>query len=176
MAMKLLTTATSTNEATTTFTSGIDSTYKLYMFTITNFNPATDDTELYFSGSTDGGSNYGVSSTNVSWRSYIAEASGGATLEIAGYDLHNSTSDWTLAVGMGSDADQGTSAIMWVFNPSNTTYVKHILCQANDVNQNDHHYKYKTDGYFNTTSAIDAFRFKASSGNHDAIIKLYGVS
>ena len=32
-------------------------------------------------------------------------------------------------------------------------------------------------GYFNTTTAITRFRFKASSGNVDAgTIKLYGIS
>ena len=35
----------------------------------------------------------------------------------------------------------------------------------------------RANGYFNTTSAINAIQFKMSSGNIDSgVIKLYGVS
>ena len=46
------------NSATISITSGITSTYDLYMVVITNLDPATTDTELDMLVSTDGGSSY----------------------------------------------------------------------------------------------------------------------
>jgi len=57
----LLSTFTSDgSDATASFTSGIDSTYKEYMFVFNNIHPQTDYATLLFNGSTDGGSNYNV--------------------------------------------------------------------------------------------------------------------
>jgi hypothetical protein len=63
--------------------------------------------------------------------------------------------------------------------PSNTTYVKHFISQVQTTNDDGGAYIYGlyVAGYANTTSAINAIDFKASSGNiDDGIIKLYGVS
>ena len=43
MAMTLITTNTSSDAASSDFTTGIDSTYKLYIFKFYNVNPATDN-------------------------------------------------------------------------------------------------------------------------------------
>ena len=65
-----------------------------------------------------------------------------------------------------------------MFDPSNTTFVKHFIAAANNVgdgspNYNNNQY---TGGYGNTTSAIDAVDFKFNSGNIDSgVIKMYGV-
>ena len=50
MAMTLITTNTSSNAANSSFTSGIDSTYKLYIFKWYNVNPVTDAQTLTFQG------------------------------------------------------------------------------------------------------------------------------
>ena len=176
MAMDLITTNTPSGAATSVFTSSIDSTYPLYIFVGTNIGPATDNVHLYFDGSTDGGSNYGVTATNNSTRSYGYEASGaGSAFQYASYHLNNASDSWNIAVSMGSDADQGSAFILNLFNPSDTTFVKHVICNSCDVGQADAHFKYMTNGYFNTTSAITAVRFKTSSGNFDGTIKMYGV-
>ena len=57
MAMTLITTNTSSNAASSSFTSSIDSTYKLYIFKFYDINPATDTENFEFQGSIDGGSN-----------------------------------------------------------------------------------------------------------------------
>jgi hypothetical protein len=48
MAMTLITTNTSSNAATSDFTSSIDSTYKLYIFKFYDVNPATDEVKFTF--------------------------------------------------------------------------------------------------------------------------------
>ena len=46
MAMTLITTNTESNAASSSFTSSIDSTYKLYIFKFININAATDNTSF----------------------------------------------------------------------------------------------------------------------------------
>jgi hypothetical protein len=56
-----ISTATASASASIEFTSGIDSTYKEYVFYFVNIHPATDDVDFSFNLSTDSGSNYNVS-------------------------------------------------------------------------------------------------------------------
>jgi hypothetical protein len=70
-----------------------------------------------------------------------------------------------------------TAATFHLYDPSNTTFVKHFTGTANN-NYNSGGY-FQNDyfaGYLNTTSAVDAIQFKMSSGNVDVgTIKMYGV-
>ena len=77
---------------------------------------------------------------------------------------------------MGNGADECLSGEMILYNPSSTTYVKHFIARINQYEAGDMTDDNYTAGYFNTTSAINAIRFKMGSGNiDDGIIKLYGV-
>ena len=46
--LTLITTTTASSDSTISFTSGIDSTYKEYMFIFNNIHPATDNTQFEF--------------------------------------------------------------------------------------------------------------------------------
>ena len=76
--------------------------------------------------------------------------------------------------------DENLNGTLHIFDPSNTTFVKHFM--ARTLSQNDDGQPaYVLDGlfagYFNTTSALTRFQFKFASGNIDSgTIKLYGVS
>jgi len=63
MAMTLITTNTSSNAASSSFTSSIDSTYKLYILKFYDVNPVTDSAEFTVDFSTDGSFNYGINKT-----------------------------------------------------------------------------------------------------------------
>jgi hypothetical protein len=67
--MVLLSTQTASGDASISFTTGIDSTYKEYMFIFNNIHPATDRAKLNFNLSTDGGSSYNVTKTTTIFRS-----------------------------------------------------------------------------------------------------------
>jgi len=56
----LISSQTASGDGTLDFTSGIDSTYKEYIFKFIHMHPATNDADFSFNGSTDGGSNYNV--------------------------------------------------------------------------------------------------------------------
>jgi hypothetical protein len=63
--MVLLSTQTASASASISFTTGIDSTYKEYMFIHNNIHPSVDNSNFSFQGSTDGGSSYGVTITHL---------------------------------------------------------------------------------------------------------------
>jgi len=62
-----------------------------------------------------------------------------------------------------------------LFNPASTTYVKHYIARVNDMSAADYMNDCYKAGYGNTTSAINAIRFKMSSGNMDGTILMYGI-
>ena len=178
----LLTTNTITSGvSSSSFTSNIDSTYDTYLFKIINCHPASD-ANFTFNGSTDGGSNYNVTKTSTNFRAYHAESGSGSGLSYrTGADLAQSTAyDILDADGTVSNhSDSGFCGDLFLFSPSNTTFVKHYISVTNGMvaggsSQTSNNYN---AGYMNTTSAIDAIDFKFSSGNIDSgVIKMYGLS
>ena len=176
--LNLISTQTASSSATINFTSGIDSTYKEYIFKFINIHPGTDDTRFVYQASIDGGSNYNTTMTTTAFRAKHGEDGSGAAL---GYrtarDQAQGTSYQQLSEAVGADNDQCISGELHLFDPSNTTFVKHFISQAPATISNDNLEVLYVAGYHNTTSAINAVSFKFESGNIDSgVIKLYGVS
>ena len=173
----LISEQTASSSSTISFTSDIDSTYKEYIFKFIDIHPATNNKEITFQGSTNSGSSYGVTITSTAFLSYHNEAGNSAVLE------YGSNSDQAQATGFqmisgnaGNGNDESISGTLHLFDPSNTTFIKHFIARSNCYNANDYSQDCYTAGYFNTTSAIDAIQFKMVSGNIDAgTIKMYGV-
>ena len=178
--LNLISTQTASSSATVSFTSGISSTYKEYIFKFINIHPATDGVDFTFQASTNAGSSYGVTTTHTYFNAYHNEGDSGASLGYeTGADLAQSTNEIELVreEKLSADSDHCGCGYLHLFDPSNTTFVKHYIART----QANHSANYSMDsyiaGYFNTTSAIDAIRFKVNSGNIDSgVIKLYGVS
>jgi len=170
--------ATASASASISFTSGIDSTYKEYVFYFNNIHPATDNVLFEFNLSTDSGSNYNVTKTTTHFSAVHNEADDAASLGYkTGLDLAQSTSFQTLVEEVGADNDQCLSGYLQLFNPSSTTFVKHFTVRCNNYRRSNYSADHYTAGYGNTTSAIDAVKFQMSSGNIDAgEILLFGVS
>ena len=170
---------TASSSATISFTSGIDSTYKEYIFYFVNMHPATDGAELQFNLSTDSGSNYNVTKTTTTFDAEHNEDDSFAGLQyLSGNDLAQSTSFQNLNLDMeGTDNDGSVSGHLNLFNPSSTTFVKHFIATTSSMHQSARIYNQFTAGYGNTTSAVDAIRFQMSSGNIDSgDIILFGLS
>jgi hypothetical protein len=175
--LTLLSTQTASSSASISFTSGIDSTYDSYVFKFINIHPATDNVNFTVNFSTDGGSNYNVTKTSTYFQAYHNETNGVSALNyVSDRDLAQSTSDQQIANGIGSDNDQQASGYLHLYNPSNTTFVKHFITRFNIANEAQYSVDNYVAGYGNTTSSIDAVQFKMDSGNiDDGIIKMYGV-
>ena len=169
---------TASASASLSFT-GLSSTYKAYKFVFTNIRPATENASFGFQGSTDNGSNYGVTITSTAFRAIHREDGADSGLGyVTASDLAQSTSLQRIADEANADADQGVSGSLQLFNPSSTTYVKHFISTTNFAHlgvqpYSENHY---IAGYMNTTTAINAIRFNFTSGNITAgKISLYGI-
>ena len=174
----LLETQTASSSSTISFTSNIDSTYKEYQFHFIDIHPATDAAHFQVQGSTNSGSSYGITATSTFFAAVHQED--GASSSLAYYtslDIAQGTGFIDIGAGdTGNGNDESLSGKMHLFDPSNTTFVKHFMARSSCYNPNDTEVDAFVSGYFNTTSAIDAIQFKMSSGNIDAgTIKMYGV-
>ena len=174
----LISEQTASSSSTISFTSGIDSTYKEYVFKFINIHPASNDVDLTFNGSADTGSNYNVTKTTTFFHAYHDEADNNTAL---GYDtspdLAQSTAFQVIHQGVGNNNDNCSVGFLHLFNPSDTTFVKHFIITSNRLSSGGFGVNTYVAGYFNTTSAIDAIQFKMSSGNIDSgTIKMYGVT
>ena len=178
--LKFISKATASASASIEFTSGIDSTYKEYVFYFNNIHPSTDGGFFAFNLSTDGGSTYAVTKTSTMFNTQHGEGGAGGVLGYEGaYDLAQSTSYQRLVAGggVGNGSDESLSGYLKIFNPSSTTYVKHFMGSTNMYNNFDYTMNQYFAGYGNTTSAVDAVDFKFESGNIDAgDICLYGIN
>jgi len=176
--LNLISTQTASSSSTISFTSGIDSTYKEYIFKFIDIHPSSDNVEFSFNGSSDGGSNYNVTKTTTVFNAYHNEADSATDVGYRTFeDLAQSTAFQTFQIDYGADNDQNGVGTLHLFDPSNTTFVKHFISRSSNYHNADYAIDCYVAGYFNTTSAIDAIQFKMSSGNIDSgTIKLYGIS
>ena len=167
---------TASSSATISFTSGIDSTYKEYLFTFNNMHPATDMVDFQFQVNASGGSGFNETITSSYFRAYHTEADGTALGYYTSGDLAQGTGFQMLSDDWGNANDESLSGYLHFFNPSSTTFVKHFIGAIQQVHGGDISWSGHMAGYINTTSAIDEIRFKASSGDIDAgDICLYGI-
>ena len=173
---------TASSSASISFTSGIDSTYKEYIFYFVNIHPQTNETDFTFNLSSDSGSNYNVTKTTSAFYSIHSENDSVTGLAYnTSFDLAQGTGFQDLAGSVGNLNDECAVGYLDLFNPSSTTFVKHFMSNINhsgeDASGNNFSYQSFTAGYGNTTSAVDAIQFSMSSGNIDSgDILLYGVN
>ena len=167
------------------FTSGIDNTYKEYIFLLVNLHPnSNSEPDIKINFSSDGGSNYNVTKTTTAFYADHNESGSSSGLQYIGdVDLAQSTGGQFIGYNLEeSDADSSLSGIVHLFDPSNTSHVKHFMININMMHLEPQSNHYYIAGYCNTTSAINAVNFtgeysEGSSGNIDSgDIILYGIN
>ena len=174
--MILLSTTTASSSATIDFTSGIDSTYKEYIFKFINIHPANNDVEFQVNFR-DGSTAYDATKTSTFFYAYHNEGDSATALSYdTGQDLAQSTGVQTIVLGQGNGNDESASGYLHLYDPSNTTFVKHFMARISFYQHNNYAFDNYTSGYCNVTAAIDGVQFSFSSGNIDSgTIKLYGI-
>jgi len=174
--LNLISTQTASSSSSLSFTSGIDSTYKEYIFKFINMHPSAGTNATFQVGFRDGGSAFDAPKTSTNFEAYHSESNDIAFQYNGDDDQANGTGYQILALQSGSSADDSLSGELKLFDPSSTTFVKHFMFRCNGVHvavQKDQY----CAGYCNVTAAIDGVDFKFSSGNIDSgVIKMYGVS
>ena len=175
--MVLLSTVTASSSATLSFTSGIDSTYKEYLFKFINMHPASDNStfEVNFR---DGGSDYDATKTTTFFWAYHDEGDSETTRAyVTSRDLDQATGFTDLSGSIGNGNDESCSGELRLFNPASTTFLKSFQSRASLYEGGSYAMDVYTGGYCNVTAAIDGVQFKMSSGNIDAgTIKMYGIN
>lgn len=162
------------------FTSGIDSTYKLYKLEYMSVNPAASSASVWFefqaNQSSGSGWNEQVVGTFFKSQHYVG---GSTNLSYDGGADTQGTDFIKLFQGVGPGATENLSGELYLFNPSGTTYVKHWWSVNNGIYgpyTNRGAVRNMVGGYFDVAVAIDEIRFKFSDdGNFDGYFSLWGL-
>ena len=176
-ALNLLSTQTASSSSTIEFTSGIDSTYKEYVFKCINVHPATNNVEFQVNFR-DGSSAYDATKTTTTFRAFQNESGDTTALDYdTATDLAQSTSFQAIGNAVGNGNDESYSGELRLFDPSSTTFIKHFISTGNLYHPSDFSVNEYTAGYCNVTAAIDGVQFKMTAGTIEAgTIKMYGVA
>ena len=173
-----ISTQTASSSASVRFTSGINSTYKEYIFYFVNMHPVTDNVDFRFQANRVSGSGYNETITSTNFQAYHEENGSSAVLQYrADYDQAQGTAFQLLGNTCGNANDVSISGYLHIFNPSSTTFVKNFISRTNTYYYGDITIDLYSAGYFNVESALDEFQFKFSSGNIDSgQILLFGLN
>ena len=173
-------TLTASSSSDLTFVHGsasvvLDGTYKEYIFKYYDIHPSANS--MLSVNFRDGGTNYDATKTSTMFEAYQNEAGTSTSLAyVTDYDLAQSTAVQRLGY-VGTENDESCVGYMHLFDPANTTFVKHFISQTHGYHSSDLAINTFVSGYCNTTTAIDGVQFTMASGNIDSgTIKLYGVS
>ena len=153
----------------------LDGTYKEYIFKYYDIHPSANS--MLSVNFRDGGTNYDATKTSTFFEAYQNEAGTSTSLAyVTDYDLAQSTAVQRLGY-VGTENDESCVGYMHLFDPANTTFVKHFISQTHGYHSSDLAINTFVSGYCNVTAAIDGVQFTMASGNIDSgTIKLYGVS
>ena len=177
--LKLISTFTSDgSDDTATFASGIDSTYKEYLFVFSDIHSQNDGAQFQV-GFRDGSTAYDASKMSTYYDAEHNESgSGGGVAYDTGGDLAQSTNFQNLTQDCGNDNDQSICGKLCLLNPSSTTYLKCFYATTNSYTSDNRNMNAFIDGYISPGSdAIDGVQFKFSGGQiQGGTIKMYGVS
>ena len=193
--IKLLTTQTFTDQSSVSFTSGIDTTYNLYMFTWHSITASVDQAFFTMNGSSDGGSTYSLEKCTTYF--YTQNYEDGSP---AGFLQYSSTRDLSYSdadtVYQKLDADnaasQGTDGCctgrMYLYAPgsygtgsgSPTNYggFKYFSSRTSNMAYDSSglgNTGVFVNGFFNEQAPVNAIDFKMDSGTFSGTMNLYGI-
>jgi len=159
-------------------TDGVDFTaYDEFVFKWIQCHPSNDATHFQVNFR-DGSTAYDATKTTTAFKGYHDESD--STAEVAyrtGEDLAQSTSALIIQNNIDNANDASSSGYLHLFNPSDTTFVKHFISRAINLGNSDAASDWFVGGYCNVTAAIDGVQFSMSAGNIDAgSISLFGIS
>lgn len=179
-ALVLLEEHTASNSASLNFTTCISSTYDLYQIELVNVLTATNETDLVWQASTNGGTSYDVTSGHYSWSGFVARSGGSA----AG---GNATDPDVNLLGILGDtnntaADGGTSGTFKISNPLSGVASTSIVGQSGGTDPgSSQEITALVKGRFIQTTAVTAFRivtgdFGTGGTIVSGTVRCYGIA
>jgi len=164
---KLSTTTVSSSVAAAEFTSGIDSTYKLYRLVGQDVQTVDDDVNLEIEFSSDGGSSYITSGYDTVINRLAAEFNNVVTATGAAMDLNN----------IGNSTNENGYFDFYFVDPSNSSTFTAYYFNAVTRNNDARVVHFNGGGMYEATTALNALRIKGAAGNIDkGTFILYGVN
>ena len=126
--------STASSSSSLSITSGINSTYKEYIFILNSIHPATDNTSFQFNGTDDTSSHsFDITKTTTAFNAYHNEADSETGFEYrSADDVAQGTGYHTLSHQASNDNDASLSGFLHLFDPSNTTFVKHFVARISE--------------------------------------------
>lgn len=165
---------TASTSATLDFTTFISSTYDTYVIKLTSLVMATNSVDLLMRMGTGGGPTYDTGA-NYSGDRFVWRSGGSA--------LEGGTGATSIQLTYGSHINNGTAALAGVsgefhlYDPQSTALYKAV--SGRSVFYDASNFRVTTDvrGAYESTTAVTAVRFFASSGNiTSGTIRIYGLT
>ncbi len=159
--MILIKSVTASSDDTLSFINGtsdvvLDGTYPIYLFQFINIHPETNNVDFTFQVDTGTNTSYNQAMTTTVFRGLHDEANTAADANYdSGRDQAQGTAFQILAHEIGNGNDENMSGSLYLFNPANTTFVKHFMSTVNIYAASDMSENKYTAGYVNTTTAFN---------------------
>ena len=174
-------TQTASSSASLSFTSGIDSTYKEYIFYFSNIHMATDSDDFGWQANTASETGYNETVTSTAFTPYHQENGGSGVVNYnTGSDQAQGTGIIQVTQNQGNGADDNAGGFLHLLNPSQTNHVKHFIssCSYSHATVTSAALNLYVGGYVNTTAAIDDIKFYTRSGGNidSGQILLFGLN
>lgn len=161
---------TASASAALDFTSGIDSTYRAYVFELDNVLPATDGATLKVEVSVDGGSNWLTANYKAVTTVTAAGGSPGGGQSTSSIEITSGSIENTSGYGVGG--------FVRLHTPSNSSTKKMVTFQTSWYGTDANIRSCTGSGFYNgANTAINAVRFIMDSGNiTSGTITMYGIT
>jgi hypothetical protein len=173
--MVLLEQHTASASASLEFTTCISSTYDDYVIELVDVVPATDNVDLYFQVSTDGGATWVTAGGSYFWAFQFAD-------NTTAFGVLNDASYVSTAAALGVALDTtaaagliGLNGQMRIYKPL-TAAIHKFSADTVYYNNSSRLRRDLLFGWVTAATAFDAFRFLMSSGNiASGTIRVYGL-
>ena len=178
--MTLIKTITASSDSTISFVHGsssvvFDGTYKKYIIRLIQVH-CSGDNQILQMGFRDGSTNYDANKISTYFASQNTESDSGSLAYNADQDQTLSTGYLNISEALGADNDQCTNGTITIYDPANTTFVKHFIARMSYNHQNDREMDANIAGFCIGTAALDAIQFKMDRGTIDSgTFKLDGI-
>lgn len=160
---------TASSSASVTFT-GL-STYDVYMVTICDVQPATDNVQFVWRASTDNGSSY-ISAASYNW---AAAAVGSAATFVGAAGSGDTSVRLAGAMGNADNTEAGSFEFRLIHRGSGSS-VSRVISQGTYRSAGADTLFYNVGGTYNAGAAVNAIQFLMSSGNITrGTFRLYGL-
>lgn len=170
--MTLLSAVTASNSATVDIETTFDSTYDAYLIVISGFIPAADGSYLLVRSKLSGAY---VTTGTYNWRHEYTST--GAAANSVESQVGAAETSIRMLYDTGNAAGESASCVMYVYNPSSTSLVKHFSWFGSGIRSNGAVQNQIGAGCNTGTGALTGIRFFASTGNiTSGTFRLYGIS